>query len=47
MASHDNEYYTGFPVLRDKVDFRKAGFAANKDDWNRLLMATKVWYCVT
>ena len=32
----------GFLVLRDKMEFGKSGYAANKDDWNRLLMATKV-----
>lgn len=39
-------YTIGFPVLRDKIEFRKLGFAANKDDWNRLLMTTKVCYPV-
>lgn len=33
---------TGYPVLRNKLDFKKPGFSANKEDWNRILMATKV-----
>ncbi|XP_041357336.1 intraflagellar transport protein 172 homolog isoform X2 [Gigantopelta aegis] len=33
---------TGYPVLRNKFDFNKPGKVANKDDWNKLLMATKV-----
>ncbi|XP_026856898.2 intraflagellar transport protein 172 homolog isoform X1 [Electrophorus electricus] len=32
---------TGYPVLRNKIDFKKPGMAANKDDWNKFLMATK------
>ena len=33
---------TGYPVLRNKIDFKKPGKAANKDDWNRFTMAAKV-----
>jgi intraflagellar transport protein 172 len=33
---------TGYPVLRNKVEFKKANKAANKDDWNKFAMATKV-----
>ena len=33
---------TGYPVLRNKIEFKRPGFAANKDDWNKFLMATKV-----
>ncbi|KAM3602576.1 uncharacterized protein V6R79_006682 [Siganus canaliculatus] len=32
---------TGYPVLRSKVDFSPVGKAANKEDWNKFLMATK------
>ncbi|KAG7214317.1 hypothetical protein INR49_004455 [Caranx melampygus] len=32
---------TGYPVLRNKVEFTSAGKTANKDDWNKFLMATK------
>ncbi|XP_071116630.1 intraflagellar transport protein 172 homolog isoform X1 [Haliotis cracherodii] len=33
---------TGYPVLRNKVEFKHPGKTANKDDWNKFLMATKV-----
>lgn len=33
---------TGYPVLRNKLEFKRPGKAANKDDWNKFLMATKV-----
>ncbi|XP_053736543.1 intraflagellar transport protein 172 homolog [Synchiropus splendidus] len=32
---------TGYPVLRNKLEFSAVGKAANKEDWNRFLMATK------
>ncbi|KAM4529832.1 intraflagellar transport protein 172 homolog [Fundulus diaphanus] len=32
---------TGYPVLRNKIEFPAAGKAANKEDWNKFLMATK------
>ncbi|KAM9703852.1 intraflagellar transport protein 172 homolog [Menidia menidia] len=32
---------TGYPVLRNKIEFSSAGKAANKEDWNKFLMATK------
>ncbi|MEQ2256463.1 hypothetical protein ILYODFUR_024390, partial [Ilyodon furcidens] len=32
---------TGYPVLRNKLEFPAAGKAANKEDWNKFLMATK------
>ena len=32
----------GYPVLRNKLEFKIPGRAANKDDWNKMLMATKV-----
>ncbi|XP_069580919.1 intraflagellar transport protein 172 homolog [Brachyistius frenatus] len=32
---------TGYPVLRNKMEFASAGKAANKEDWNRFLMAAK------
>ncbi|KAM9354646.1 intraflagellar transport protein 172 homolog isoform 1-T1 [Pholidichthys leucotaenia] len=32
---------TGYPVLRNKIEFSTVGKAANKEDWNRFLMATK------
>ncbi|XP_014675210.1 PREDICTED: intraflagellar transport protein 172 homolog [Priapulus caudatus] len=33
---------TGYPVLRNKLEFKQSGRAANKDDWNKFLMATKM-----
>ncbi|XP_078598147.1 intraflagellar transport protein 172 homolog [Branchiostoma floridae x Branchiostoma japonicum] len=33
---------TGYPVLRNKVEFKRPGKAANKDDWNKFLMTTKM-----
>ena len=33
---------TGYPVLRNKVEFKRSGFVANKDDWNRFMMIAKV-----
>ncbi|XP_053193415.1 LOW QUALITY PROTEIN: intraflagellar transport protein 172 homolog [Scomber japonicus] len=32
---------TGYPVLRNKIEFSSPGRAANKEDWNKFLMATK------
>ncbi|XP_027896583.1 intraflagellar transport protein 172 homolog [Xiphophorus couchianus] len=32
---------TGYPVLRNKIEFPVAGKSANKEDWNKFLMATK------
>lgn len=32
----------GYPVLRNKVELSVAGRAANKEDWNKFLMAAKV-----
>uniref|UniRef100_A0A3B4XDD0 Intraflagellar transport 172 n=1 Tax=Seriola lalandi dorsalis TaxID=1841481 RepID=A0A3B4XDD0_SERLL len=32
---------TGYPVLRNKIEFSSVGKTANKDDWNKFLMATK------
>ena len=33
---------TGYPVLRNKIEFKKTEKAANKEDWNKFTMATKV-----
>ncbi|KAH9500287.1 hypothetical protein Btru_073626 [Bulinus truncatus] len=33
---------TGYPVLKNKVEFKNPSKVANKEDWNKLLMATKV-----
>jgi len=33
---------TGYPVLRNKIEFKRPGKAANKEDWNKFIMATKV-----
>ncbi|CAG5928433.1 unnamed protein product [Menidia menidia] len=33
--------FPGYPVLRNKIEFSSAGKAANKEDWNKFLMATK------
>lgn len=35
----------GYPVLRNKVELSPVGKAANKEDWNKFLMATKVRTC--
>ena len=32
----------GYPVLRNKVEFKRAGFAAIKDEWTRFMMVAKV-----
>uniref|UniRef100_A0A8C2ZEP1 Intraflagellar transport protein 172 homolog n=1 Tax=Cyclopterus lumpus TaxID=8103 RepID=A0A8C2ZEP1_CYCLU len=32
---------TGYPVLRDKIEFSSVGHVANKKDWNTFLVATK------
>ncbi|XP_025050082.1 intraflagellar transport protein 172 homolog [Alligator sinensis] len=32
---------TGYPVLRNKVEFKRPGKEANKDTWNKFLMAVK------
>ncbi|XP_033977130.1 intraflagellar transport protein 172 homolog [Trematomus bernacchii] len=32
---------TGYPVLRDKIEFSSVGKAANKTDWNNFLVTTK------
>ncbi|XP_069461553.1 intraflagellar transport protein 172 homolog isoform X2 [Ambystoma mexicanum] len=32
---------TGYPVLRNKIEFKQPGKAANKDDWNTFLMGIK------
>ena len=29
-------------MLRNKMEFKNPGKVANKDDWNKFLMATKV-----
>jgi len=33
---------SGYPVLRNKLEFNRPGCVANKEDWNKFLMATKV-----
>ena len=35
---------SGYPVLKNKVDFKRSGFVANKEDWNNFVIATKVQY---
>ena len=37
---------SGYPVLRNKLEFKRPGRAANKDDWNKFLMATKVSHSI-
>ncbi|XP_077566022.1 intraflagellar transport protein 172 homolog [Stigmatopora nigra] len=32
---------TGYPALKSKVEFSSTGKVANKEDWNKFLMATK------
>nr|XP_039330556.1 intraflagellar transport protein 172 homolog isoform X2 [Saimiri boliviensis boliviensis] len=38
---------TGYPILRNKIEFKRPGKAANKDNWNKFLMAIKKgrWDC--
>ncbi|KAK2556628.1 Intraflagellar transport protein 172-like protein, partial [Acropora cervicornis] len=31
-----------YPVLRNKMEFKRPGKAANKEDWNKFIMATEV-----
>ncbi|POI27903.1 hypothetical protein CIB84_008347, partial [Bambusicola thoracicus] len=33
---------TGYPVLRSKIEFKRPGREANKETWNKFLMAVKV-----
>lgn len=33
---------SGYPVLRNKLEFKNPGKVANKDDWNKFAMTTKV-----
>lgn len=33
---------TGYPVLKSPMEFKSPGKVANKDDWNKLIMAAKV-----
>ncbi|EDV25844.1 uncharacterized protein TRIADDRAFT_24195 [Trichoplax adhaerens] len=35
---------TGYPVLQNKIDFKKPGKAANKDDWNKFVTSAKLPY---
>ena len=35
-------FFLGYPVLRNKIEFKRPGKAANKEDWNKFIMATKV-----
>ena len=35
-------FYSGYPPLRNKMEFKRPGKAANKEDWNKFIMATKV-----
>ncbi|GFY01521.1 intraflagellar transport protein 172 homolog [Trichonephila clavipes] len=47
LISHDGRQYepcvvTGYPVIRNKVEFGNSNKVANKDDWNKLIMAAKV-----
>lgn len=32
---------SGYPVLRNKIEFKRPNKAANKDDWNKFLLAVK------
>ncbi|XP_066969064.1 intraflagellar transport protein 172 homolog [Macrobrachium rosenbergii] len=46
LVGPDNNVYspcviTGYPVIRNRLDLKR-GQAANKDDWNKLIMATKM-----
>ncbi|CAH1772611.1 unnamed protein product [Owenia fusiformis] len=37
---------TGYPVIRQRTEFKKPGRLANKEDWNKFIMATKVSHSV-
>ncbi|KAK7085982.1 hypothetical protein SK128_023173 [Halocaridina rubra] len=46
LIGQDNTVYpacviTGYPVIRSRLDLKR-GQAANKEDWNKLIMATKM-----
>ncbi len=32
----------GYPVLKNRIEFKHPNKAANKEDWNKLLLAVKV-----
>ena len=39
------KYYilcSGYPVLKQKVDFKKGGHCVNRTDWTKFFMSTKV-----
>ena len=40
--SYNTLYIIGYPVLRHKVEFKRGGCCANKEDWNKFVMAAKV-----
>ena len=45
--SHSNHLFLslhppGYPILRNKIEFKRPGKAANKKNWNKFLMAIKV-----
>lgn len=47
LVSHDGRRHepcviTGYPVIRNKVEFGSSDKVANKEDWNKLIMAAKV-----
>lgn len=33
---------SGYPVFKNAMEFKREGYYANKDEWNKFLMATKV-----
>lgn len=35
-------FHSGYPVLKSPMEFKSPGKVANKDDWNKLIMAAKV-----
>lgn len=42
VVTHHALFTAGYPVLRNKVEFKRPGFAAIKDEWTRFMMAAKV-----
>lgn len=38
-------FHSGYPVLKSPMEFKSPGKVANKDDWNKLIMAAKVSNC--
>ena len=42
LMVNESSLLPGYPVLRQKIEFRVGGRCANKEDWNKFIMAIKV-----